>query len=166
MISNLFAAPFVFCALILLYVSWKFDSDFAPWVVPPVIAAALVYIFSPQINWWWYSRRPPAMSQELQVLLNRFSAYYQQLDEADKKKFRDRLMLFVMGTDWMPLGWPDDEMPPDVKYVLALHAVMLTFNRPKFLFEKFEKVVVYPRPFLHPVLPMRMPPKLTWRMVA
>jgi hypothetical protein len=150
MFANLLALPFVVISLALLYVSWEIDSDYAPWIIPPVLAAALVYIFSPQINWWWYTRNPPELEPGLRALLERFSGFYRRLDPERQKRFRSRVALFRMGTDWMPMAWPEDVLPPDVQLAIAAQAVTVTLHREEFLFPKFEKVIVYPKPFPSP----------------
>lgn len=153
MFSNYLAAPFFMTALVFLYLAWEVDSDYAVWMAPFVITGALIYIFSPQINWWWYSRRPPKLEAGLIQLLERFSAFYKKLSQADKQKFRDRLVLFRMGTDWEPMAFESETVPADVQLALAHQAVMLTFREEKFLFDKFEKVIVYPLPFSTPEYP-------------
>jgi hypothetical protein len=153
MFANLLAAPFVFLALAFLYIAWDVDSDYAVWIAPFVLISALIYTFSPQINWWWYSQRPPALRPGILALLERHCGFYRRLDEVGQKRFRDRVALFVMGTDWQPMGWPEETLPPDVQAVLAAQAVSLTFHRERFLFDKFEKVIVFPRPFSTPAYP-------------
>ena len=137
----------------MLYLSWKVDSSYAPWMVPFVVLGAVIYVLSPQINWWWYSRRPPELSPKLRLLLERFSGFYQGLDAAGQKRFRDRVVLYRMGTEWMPTGWPDGVMGPDVELAVVAQAAMLTFQREVFIFSKFEKVIVYPMPFPSPEYP-------------
>ncbi len=147
--ANLLAAPFVGGALFFLYLAWK-NSDYAPYMIPFVLVAALIWAFTPQINWWWYSRNPPALPAGLRAMLERFSIFYLRLKEPGKKRFRERTALFMLGTEWTPVGWPDEAVPPDVQFALAVQAVTLTFNKPVFLFDKFEKVIVYPLPFPSP----------------
>jgi hypothetical protein len=153
MFANYIAAPFVFLALFLLYLAWERDTRYAMWMIPIVLTAAIIYTFSPQINWWWYRRRPPKLEPSLTILLERFSGFYQRLSEADKKKFRDRIVLFRMATDWEPMAFEEEAVPLDVQFVLSLHAVMITFHRDTFLFDKFEKVIVFPLPFATPEYP-------------
>jgi len=150
--ANLLIAPILVLVLVLLYLSWKVDADYAPWMIPPVIVIALIYIFSPQINWWWYNKRPPELESGLQRMLERFCPFYQQLDDAGRKKFRERVALFRMGTDWMAVGWPEDmeQVPPDVQLALSAQAVLLGFHQDDLLFHRFEKVIVYPQPFPSP----------------
>ena len=150
MFANILALPFVTAALVVLYLAWEVDSAYALWMVPFVVTGAIIYLFAPQINWWWYTRRPPEMKPALRALLERYSAFYQNLDENGRKRFRDRIELYKMGTDWMPMAWEDDALPNDVKAVLAAHCVMLTWNMEDFLLSKFERIIVYPYPFPTP----------------
>ncbi len=147
--ATLLLAPLVAGALFFLYLAWK-DSYYAPGIIPFVLIAAVVWIFSPQINWWWYSRRPPELPAPLRALLERSSVFYQSLSAVEQQRFRQRVALFIMGTDWMPMGWPEEQVPLDVKLALATQAVTLTLGEPEFLFTRFEKVVVYPMPFPSP----------------
>ncbi len=148
--ANLLAAPFVAGALFFLYLAWTTDSDYAVWIIPFVVGTAIIYIFTPQINWWWYVRRPPVLSAGLQRMLEQYCGFYRRLNPADRQRFRNRVALFMMGTDWEPVAWPDEILPPDVQLALAAQAVSLQFYQPQFLFNKFEKVIVYPYPFPTP----------------
>lgn len=153
MFANLLALPFLLATLSFLYLAWSVDGQYAPWMVPFLIIGALIFILSPQINWWWYSKHPPRLSSGLTNLLQRFCGYYQRLSPEDKKKFEGRIGLFRMGTSWTPIGWPDDVLPPDVELALAAQAVSLTFHREQLVFEQFEKVIIYPKPFPSPEHP-------------
>lgn len=153
MFANLLALPFLLATITFLYMAWSVDSSYAPWMVPFLIIAALIYILSPQINWWWYSKHPPRLSEGLTKMLRRFCTFYQQLSPEDKRKFEGRVGLFRMGASWTPIGWPEDVLPPDIELALAAQAVMLTFRREEFLFPQFEKVIIYPRPFPSPEYP-------------
>lgn len=154
MFAHLIAAPLFLIAVLFLYLAWTVDGDYAPWMVPFLVSGAVIYLLAPQINWWWYTRRPPDLPAELRALLERHWPFYHRLPEAGRLKFRQRVALFRMGTDWTALGgWPDDQLPPDVELAVAAAAVTLTFHREEFLFRQFEKVIVYPRPFPTPEYP-------------
>lgn len=153
MFANRILAPFAILGAVFLILAWTTDEGYAIYFVPCLVVAALIYILSPQINWWWYSRNPPDLSVELTVFLERCSPFYARLDQEEKRRFRARIVLFNMGTDWEPLAFPEDTLPPDVQMAISAQAVALTFRREKFLFEKFEKVVVFPRPFPSPEHP-------------
>lgn len=153
MFANYLASPFVFLSLFFLYMAWKVDNEYSIWMAPCVLLSALIFIFSPQLNWWWYNRRPPALEPGLRALLERFSGFYRQLSPLDKERFRNRVALFRMGTDWEPMAFEGEAVPHDVQLALAAQAVMLTFKQTEFLFHKFEKIIVFPRPFSTPEYP-------------
>ena len=151
--ANYIAAPFVFAALGVLYYAWKHVGDGAIWMVPCILIAAFIWVLTPQINWWWYSKRPPALETGVVKALERFNAFYQQLDAAGQQRFRERLALTRMATDWTSKDMPDDEIPPDLETAIATQSVIITWNKPTFLFPEFEKVVVAPAAFLSPEHP-------------
>jgi hypothetical protein len=153
MFARLLIAPLIFLAVVLLGLAWSFEAPkYALGLVPLLVAAAVVYVLSPQINWWWYSKRPPELPARLGEMLARFCPFYQRLGSAARAKFRQRVALFRMATDWTPAGWPEDSdgLPPDVELAIAAQAVIVTFGRPEFVFDRFEKVIVYPVAFPSP----------------
>lgn len=153
MFANKLIAPFALAALLFLALAWVVDERYAIYFVLFLVISALIYIFSPQINWWWYNRNPPDISPQLQAYLERYSSFYRRLPAAERRRFRSRIFLFNLGNEWEPLAFPDEILPPDVQLAIAAQAVMLTFGRPQFLFDKFEKIIVFPRPFPTPEHP-------------
>lgn len=153
MFANLLALPFILSTFLFLYLAWSVDDKYAPYMIPFLVIAALIYVLNPQINWWWYSKHLPKLSAGLTRLLERFCGFYQQLPPDEKRRFEGRVGLFRMGTNWKPIGWPEDELPPDIELVLAAQAVTLTLHREQFLFPAFEEVIIYPKPFPSPEHP-------------
>lgn len=147
MISNILMLPFISGTLLFLYLAWTVDNSYAGWMIPCLVISALIYILKPEIDWWWHNKRPPRLPDGVVRLLERFCAFYQKLDANGQQRFRDRVALFQMGTDWMPMAWQEDELPGDVLLAISTQAVILTWNKPVFLFEKFEKIIVYPLAF-------------------
>ena len=56
MLSRYLIAPLIFVALIFLYLAWEDDSSWSYYLIPCILGAAVIYVFSPQIDWWWYHR--------------------------------------------------------------------------------------------------------------
>lgn len=152
MFANKLLAPFALTGAVFLGLAWAVDEKYAIYFVPFLVISALIFILSPQINWWWYTRNPPELSLELRTFLER-CGFYRRLSAVEQRRFRGRASLFIMGTDWEPLAFPEDSLPPDVQLAIAAQAVTLTFHREQFLFDKFEKVIVFPRPFPTPEHP-------------
>ncbi len=146
-------APFVFLALLFLYLAWEVDPGYAKYLIPCLVAAALIYVSSPQINWWWWRRNPPDLEPQLHAWLEHNSLFYNSLSAVERRHFRSRIFLQRENIDWTPMAWPDEKVPTDVQLAIASQAAMLTFGHEDFLFEKFEKIIVYPKPFLSPEHP-------------
>lgn len=151
MFSRLIAIPFILLTLFFLFLSWEVHRSYSIYVVPPVIIGALIFVLSPQINWWWYSRHPPDLKPVLRALLERAPGFYHSLSAEAKLKFRQRMSLFIMANEFMPQGM--DAAPPDAEAVVAASAVTLTFGQEDFLFKKYERIVLYAHPFPTPQYP-------------
>jgi hypothetical protein len=133
------------------YWAFAYDDAYAFWVIPPVIALASLYVLEPQLNWWIWKRYPPDLKPGFRQLLEQHSGYYQRLDDGAKREFRRRVFLFTQGSDFMPQAF--EEVPEDIKVMIAVGAVQLTLGREDFLFPKFETIIVYPHPFPSPQYP-------------
>jgi hypothetical protein len=151
--ARIVSFPFAIGALFFLYLTWEHDESYSLYIIPFVVMGAILYVFSPQINWWWYSRNPPELDEPLRKVLQKTNSFYQKLSAEGKTKFRNRMALFMIGNDFMPQVV--DSVPEDVKGVIAANAVQLTYGMENFLFPKFEKVVVYPKPFPSPQYPRK-----------
>ena len=143
--------PLILIALGFLYLTWEVDPGYSIYIVPPVIGMALLYVFSPQINWWWYQRHPPELKPKIRMLLERFLPYYIQLADPEKGRFRKRLALYMEANDFKAQGM--ETVPDDLKAVAAACAVQITFGHKDFLLSKFENLIFYPHPFPSPQYP-------------
>lgn len=141
--SRILAIPFVIAALVLLYLNLETGGQYSMLLVAMMIILALIFILSPQVDWWWYQRYPPDLPSKIRELLFKYP-FYQRLPEGEKKKFRSRVFLFMKGTNFIPQVIED--VPEDVKTMVAANAVTLTFGQKEFLFPKFENVIINPKP--------------------
>ncbi len=151
MFSRIVAAPFAFLGLLFLYLAWEVDEKFAWYIIPCAVSLAIIFVFSPQIDWWWWKKRPPSLDPRLRMLLVKYHAFYQTLPPEKKEIFRNRLALFMRANDFKSQG--ADAVPEDVKAVVSVNAVHMTFGLEQFLFPKFETIVVYAHPFPSPQYP-------------
>jgi len=141
--ARILAIPLFIIFAVLLYVNMQNGGQSAWYLVPAILLLAAVYILSPQINWWWYSRNPPEVAAPIRELFARYS-FYQRLPTSEQLKFRQRVALFVMANDFIPQII--EKVPEDVKYIVAANAVTLTFGQKNFLFPKFENIIINPKP--------------------
>lgn len=138
----------IMIALIFLYLAWSEDPSWAPYMIIPLVLAAVVYVLAPQIDWWNYKRKPPMVPPPFLQILRKKSSFYNRLSPAGKKHLGDRMMLYTKAHDFK--GQAMKSVPEDVKLVLGYYAALVTFNREDFLLEPFERIVLYPHPFPSP----------------
>lgn len=146
--TRLLAVPLVFLLVLLFYLAYQYGGSWPLAIIPVAILLALLYVFSPQINWWWWQRHPPDLTKGLQEFFHRRHHYYQRLGAGQQKEFRRRVFLFIQSQDFMAQGM--DEVLLDIKAMVASGPVQLTFGFSDFLLPPFEHVVVYPHRFPSP----------------
>ncbi|MBK8562100.1 MAG: zinc-dependent peptidase [Saprospiraceae bacterium] len=155
MLSRYIYIPFVIAAVVfLLTTAVTKNYDYAIYAVPCVVGLAVVYILSPQIDWWWYQKHPPALPGMVRHLINTNSAFYQNLPAAEKTRFRNRMAMYMEANEFMGQGM--EAVPPDVKGIVAASAVQLTFGHEDYLLNPFEHIVIYPHRFPSPQFPSQM----------
>ncbi len=132
-----------------LYLSWEVSTNYSWMIIIGVILVALTHVFSPQVNWWWYTRHPMDLDPEMKAFLERYDLYYKELGPVAKTKFRQRIALFQMGNEFMPQGW--DSVPDDIQVIIGAAAVKVRFEEDNLLYSNCEKIVVYPTAFPSPL---------------
>jgi Mlc titration factor MtfA (ptsG expression regulator) len=149
--SLLLAIGLLAIALALFYFGFAQENEnYALIGVPFMIGAAIVYAVSPQLDWWFYTKNPPALDGQMVALLEQNFDFYTQLELTEKKRFRDRVALFMLATEFTSQG-PAEYVPYDVQGAIAAEAVRLTFGMNEFLMPPYEKIAVYPHAFPSPV---------------
>jgi Mlc titration factor MtfA (ptsG expression regulator) len=114
-----------------------------------------LYIFHPHIDYLWYKRFPALLNKHDLIVLERFSAFYNSLDEKDKEKFQKRIGVFTRAKAFKLMRSEADDCPEDFKIAVASSAVELTFNLDDYLFDGFDYYYIYMHPFptprIHPL---------------
>ncbi len=146
-------AIYIFLALVavLLFAYSHFyeAEEFAIYSVAPFILAAIVFILAPQINWWYYEKNPPKTDEDLRKILGARCEFYRNLSEENKAEFERRTTMFMMAKQFTPKV--HDEVPEDMKAIIAASAVQLTFHQKEdWLFDEYETFIIYPHPFPTP----------------
>jgi Glucose-regulated metallo-peptidase M90 len=151
MLSRIIAAPFILLTFIFGYMGIEVDTDWVIYVVPCVVALAIIYVLSPQIDFWWAKRNPPDMPPKLTMFMEKQHPFYSKLSQVEQRRFRERVMLYMMANEFMPQKM--EEVPKDIQTLIASNVVQLTFGQNDFLLNAFEHIIVYPRPFPSPQYP-------------
>lgn len=151
MFSKIVSIPFVIAALVLLYLNWTNSGEYAYHLIFVVIILAIIYALSPQIDWWWYQRRPPLPQKGIIDLFVKKYVPFQRFSAEQRTKFLHRVQLFIYAKDWMAKG--TDSIPEDIKAMIAANAVLLTMNKTEYLPPHFDMIVVYAQAFPSPQYP-------------
>ena len=139
----------IFSVALLAFFYYYEAEEYAIYALIPVILGAICFILAPQINWWYYEKNPPKADEDLRKILGARSEFYRRLSEDDKQEFERRTMLFIMAKQFTPKV--HDEVPEDMKAIIAASAVQLTFRqKTDWLFDEYETFIIYPHPFPTP----------------
>lgn len=152
MLSRLIAAPLVIGLALALYFSWESNGEYALYIVPFIIGLVIIYMFSPQIDWYYYKNNPPKLDEQMQLLLTKNFDFYKHLAADEKKRFRDRMSLYMLANEFMPAPGMEG-VATDVKGFIAASLVQLTFGLEDYRLTKFEHIITYPKPFPSPQYP-------------
>jgi hypothetical protein len=147
------ATPFLLAVLTILYLAWEGSEGITVWIAPFLLILSFIWVFSPQINWWWYKSNPPLLEPEVAQAIYRFTPFAKRLSKEELQLFFARVALTRLATDWTAKDLPEEVVPPDMQTAVAVQSVICTWNKEQFLIKDFEKVVLMPGPFLSPEHP-------------
>ena len=150
--SNILALPVA--ALLLYFISFLLHDTHdlrASWAVIPLILLVLIYLFQPQIDYWWLSRRPVEIDENVLKLISNTNPIYRNLSEEQKKEFHKRLTLYVNARSFMAKGMEkDSEVPYDIKYMVAQIPISLSLSEKDFLLKNIDRIILYKHAFPSP----------------
>lgn len=151
-----FAAPFIGFMLIFFGLAFfRDDGHYALWAAPFFLVLAVMYIMSPQINWWWFKKHPPELNDGTKKFLENYIPFYQKLSPELKIIFRHRVAMFIIGNEFIrPIHRDDPDaaamrnnVPEDLKAAVAVNFIQIHFGKPDLVSEKFEHFILYPHSF-------------------
>ncbi len=150
MVSKIIALVLGFILVILLFLAYKVDAAIAPWAAPFFVGLVLLYMFSPQVEWWWARRYPPKPKPAEIKFLNKYFTFFQNLNGPEKDKFLLRLTYFNMAHEYT--AKVGDRVPSPLKTIIGAEAVRMTFGMDDdtYLMTSHERIVIYPHPFPTP----------------
>lgn len=90
----------------------------------------------------WFRKK---LDPGYETVLKKYSRYYRSLPDKLKANFGDRVMRFIQAKEFIGKG--KLEMTDLMRVLIAESAVKLTFGHRTYLFEKFEKILVFKEEF-------------------
>lgn len=151
-ISHILASPFGLVLLYLGYNSLTIDNyPYSIWMVIPIIVLMLLYLFKPQLDYWWLTKFPVKFDPELAEFLAKNNSYYKSLEGDEKVKFEKRLNLYMEARDYKAIGAMEQkDIPYDMKALLASIPVQLAMHKEDYLIGDMDRIFLYKHPFPTP----------------
>lgn len=150
-LAKVLILPLVLLAIAIFYYSEHVDDrSLTVWLFIPTILLTVILIFKPQIDYWWHTKYPIPLDPKIKLWLDKYSQFYNSLDEKEKSKFENRLSLYVEAREFKAVGSEVREVPEDIKGIIGSIAVMLTFHDEDFLMGDYDRIYVYKHPFPSP----------------
>jgi Mlc titration factor MtfA (ptsG expression regulator) len=118
------------------------------------IGAFIIYRFDKELKAGYsYAGRAAAplrskvfpIPQVYRDALEKYFPYYQQLDDANKTKFAQKVCNFIYGKRFIPRNV--DEVTLEARVLIAATAVQLTFGLTDIYLRHFNKILVYPNDY-------------------
>lgn len=102
---------------------------------------------------WWRERRREKILQEpfpeaFLPVLQRNVRHYARLDEAERKRLRDLVQVFVAEKNWEGCGGL--ELTEEMKVTIAAQAGLLVLELPHQLYKNVDSIFVYPSTVVRP----------------
>lgn len=152
--ARLLTLPFFALAIIVAYRIFTRDLVYESiYIAFAVVGATLVFIFSPQINWFFWQYYPPKISEKLRVILNQSWPDLVQMNSTDREKMLVRTILFTRGNEVRFMG--TDNAPEDISAIIGTIPVRMTssLKSAAFLMQPYERIILYTDKFPSPDRP-------------
>jgi len=150
-LSRILVFPAMVIVAILVYLIFKNDWIYLSiYVAIPIVFMGILFVLSPQIDWWWWSRYTPALSKKITDIFEKHWSLYNQLPETEKNLFNKRVFLFSKGKAFDFKGL--DGNPEDLKAIVAFFPVLLSLHKKEFLYDPYDHLIFYPILFPSPEL--------------
>ncbi len=152
-ITRFIAAPFLLAIGYVLYQvggSYEFRDAYGWMVFPLLVILVALYVFSPNIDFWYHKKHPIKLDESMINWLNTYFVFYQSLSEKDKETFRNRMSLFMEAKEFYLMKREKEAMPEEMKTIITAHAIWVSFGHADYLLPSFDRIVAYTHPFPTP----------------
>lgn len=149
--AGLISIPFVILSLFFGYhVLYLDNSDMFIYLLIFVLISMTIYMFQPQIDFFWFKNHKMELKEKEKKFLNSVSSFYVSLNDEQKIKFENRVYVFARFKGFKWVRSEKKELPQDMKLLIASNAVQITFHQEEYLFDKFDHYFAYNHDFPTP----------------
>lgn len=137
-----------------LYFSLEYGQQVAFWLIPIGALGASIYVLSPQIDWWWYSKYPLKPNVRVLEFLKKYFPGFGSMMEEEKMVLYQKLTLFEMSKKF--ISKVEEDIPDDFRLMIVLNGLRVGYRLKDPLFRNIENVVIYGHAFPTPKFPDRL----------
>ncbi len=119
----------------------------------PATLLVVLYVFHGPLDHWYLSKFPPLIDPILEKWLNSFFKAYPAFSERIRKRFNDRLMLYLDGRLFYSVGQEKHSLPEDIKCMIAAHGIHMSLGFEDYLIGDMDRIFLYKHPFPSPAHP-------------
>ncbi len=152
-ISRIIATPLLIIAGYILYRSFQERMDTSWIIFVPASLLVVLYVFHGPLDHWYLTKFPPVIDSILEKWLYSFFKPYAAFSESTRKKFNDRLMLYLEGRLFYSVGQEKNNLPEDIKCMIAAHGIHMSLGFEDYLIGDMDRIFLYKHPFPSPALP-------------
>jgi hypothetical protein len=152
-ISRLLALPLAVAIGAILYSSYNNYNEHSIFIFIPVVLLVALYVFHGPLDHWWLSRCPIPFDKKIQAWLEAHFTPYSAFSPDEKKRFEYRLTLYTEGRLFQSVGKEMQEVPEDIKAMIAAHGVEMCLYMPDYLIGDMDRIFLYKHPFPSPAYP-------------
>lgn len=142
--------PLIALSIYIFYTNYDRPFEDKGLIFIPVFMMVILYVFNGPIDHWWMSKYPIKFDSKLDELLTKHFRPYTLFDEATKKKFQDRLTLYIESRLFQSVGSEMKDVPYDIKAIISAHGVYLTLEQKDYLIGDVDRIFLYKHPFPTP----------------
>jgi len=149
-LSKVLALPIVGILATMAYYHYVLDVDMGFKLLIPVFFIVVLFVSYPYIDYWYHTKYPIPLDEEITTLLNRYSPFYRGLSEKDREKYDYRMSLYLEAREFKSVGSEHKDMPEDIKAILASNGIQMNFHKDDHLIGDFDRIYAYKHPFPSP----------------
>ncbi|MEL6388727.1 MAG: zinc-dependent peptidase [Bacteroidota bacterium] len=134
-----------------LWSSLSYQEELPSWpLILAIVLMVVTYIFSHQINMWWWNKYPPRLDSKLAAFLERVSPFFAALGNEERQRFEHRMALFMSDKNFIAKRSRDMPLEEDIKALIAHECIRLTMRLDEYMMDHYGDIIVYDHPFATP----------------
>jgi hypothetical protein len=149
-LSKVLIIPLLAMLVLIYFITEQWGRDYSVLVFIPVTLGVILYIFHGDIDYWYLKKNPFGLDRPLIEWITKYFVPYREMEGELKKKFENRLELYLYGRLFQAVGKEMKNVPEDIKCMVASYAVWMTLYLDDYLIGDFDRIFLYKHHFPTP----------------